>query len=306
MSNTSIPNVSQQLLLKYDSNFNKQLDKMNALNNEISTKNKMIYTNYDDEAKKDIKTIIYSYLVWYLIILTVIIILKATNIIGWPFLIAISILIALVLFYRMYMKHFNMRMANLTKLAKETGDDFANNLESAYANAINSNGYTCPVECLPEESSTIIPSITDIEAKKRYLSNDSNRDVWLKGDIPNNTYTIDDENKTYKINNMYVTAYGYDKQPYIKPDNLQTYRTTIQELEDNRPQRQIIPISKKQATYYDCSFIGGENSESPLPYKNQYNYTTIPCEYYPGFREDARYICDNDPKTNSDANCTKV
>ena len=172
MSDTSVPNVSQQLLLKYDSNFNKQLDKMNALNNEISTKNKMIYTNFDSEAKKDIKTIIYSYLVWYLIILTVIIILKATNIIGWPFLIAISILIALSMFYRMYMKHFNKKMGNLTKMAKETGNDFANNLESAYANAINNNGYTCPTECLPEESPTIIPNLTDIEAKKRYLTFD--------------------------------------------------------------------------------------------------------------------------------------
>ena len=61
MSDTSVPNVSQQLLLKYDSNFNKQLDKMNALNNEISTKNNMIYTNYDAEARKDMKTIVYSY-----------------------------------------------------------------------------------------------------------------------------------------------------------------------------------------------------------------------------------------------------
>ena len=42
---------------------------MNALNNEISTKNNMIYTNYDAEARKDMKTIVYTYIVWYLIYL---------------------------------------------------------------------------------------------------------------------------------------------------------------------------------------------------------------------------------------------
>lgn len=306
MSDTSVPNVSQQLLLKYDSNFNKQLDKMNALNNEISTKNNMIYTSYNVEAQKDMKTIVYTYIVWYLILLTIIILLKVTNIAGWPFSIGIAILLALFMIYRMYTNHFNKRMANLRELSKETGDDFANNLESAYSNAIDNNGYTCPAECLPEESPTLVPSITAIDGEKRYLRTDSNRDVWLKGDVPNNTYTIDDENKSYKINNTYVTGYGYDKQPYYEPTDLNTYRTTIQELEDNKPQRQIIPISKNHATYYDCSFLGGEDEESPLPYKKSYNYTTIPCKYYPGFREDARYICDSDPKTNSSASCTKV
>ena len=126
-------------------------------------------------------------------------------------------------------------MANLRELSKETGDDFANNLESAYSNAIDNNGYTCPAECLPEESPTLVPSIIAIDGEKRYLRTDSNRDVWLKGDVPNNTYTIDDENKSYKINTTYVTGYGYDKQPYYEPTDLNTYRTTIQELEDNKP-----------------------------------------------------------------------
>ena len=306
MTDSSVPNVSQQLLLKYDSNFNKQLDKMNSLNNEISTKNKMIYSNLDAEANKDRKTIVYSYIVWYLIILTVIIILKMTNIAGWTLSIGLAVLIALFMIYRMYIKHFNNKSVNLAKITAETSNDFANNLEKAYSDAINNNGYTCPSECLTEESESHQPTLSEIQGRKRYLSTDSNRDVWLRGDIPNNTYTIDDENKTYKINNIYVTGYGYDKQPYHKPNNLQTYRTTIQELENNKPQRQIIPISKNYATYYDCSFIAGENSESPLPYKKSYDYTTIPCKYYPGFREDARYICDSDPKTNSSASCTKV
>ena len=34
---------------------------MNALNNEISTKNNMIYTSYNAEAQKDMKTIVYTY-----------------------------------------------------------------------------------------------------------------------------------------------------------------------------------------------------------------------------------------------------
>jgi len=71
-------------------------------------------------------------------------------------------------------------------------------------------------------------------------------------------------------------------------------------LEQNRPQRQITPISKNYATYYDCSFIGGEDKNGALPSKTSYTKTTIPCNYYPGFREDARYICD------SDMNCSQV
>ena len=68
---------------------------------------------------------------------------------------------------------------------------------------------------------------------------------------------------------------------------------------------QIPAISKKEATYYDCEFIGGTN-KGKIPYKTKYNKTTIPCKYYPGFIEKGRYLCSDDPNTNSSVNCTKL
>ena len=100
-------------------------------------------------------------------LLTVIILLKATNIAGWPFY-WISCF-DLFMIYRMYTNHFNKRMANLRELSKETGDDFANNLESAYSNAIDNNGYTCPAECLPEESPTLVQVLQQLMVKKDIL-----------------------------------------------------------------------------------------------------------------------------------------
>ena len=294
----SIPPVSKQLLLKYDSQFNKQLDRMNNLNNEITTKTRMINFNDQMTDQKDKKTIILTNVIWYLVILTVLLFLYLIGSVQLPLFIGMAVVIALIFVFRTYFTHFYRTDVDLRSISQETAQDFINNLESN-----STDNYTCPTDCVmetQESTSTDTKSSDSITGEVRFLQTDSNRNVWLKGDLPNNTYTIDDENKTYRINGNYVTGFGYDKQPYKTPNDLPVYRKTVAELEQNRPQRQITPISKNYATYYDCSFIGGEDKNGALPSKTSYTKTTIPCNYYPGFREDARYICD------SDMNCSQV
>ena len=74
----------------------------------------------------------------------------------------------------------------------------------------------------------------------------------------------------------------------------------------------VVPTSffcnfrKKYATYYNCKFLGGTGSEQKVPYKSSYDYTTIPCDNYPGFVETKRMICPSDPKTNGTNQCKVV
>lgn len=308
------PSVSQDLLLKYDSKFNKTLNKMNNMNNEITTKNKMIHQIHNADMMKHRKTQTLLLVLAGLAIITVLLVLYLTKVIPGLFFIIASILVIVFLFMRGYFKYYANAVVDFTSQTASTAQDFIDNIDSAMAEAASSS-YSCPATCSNVETSESTTSETDlnyvnIEARPTYLRTDSNRNVWLKGDLPNSTYTINDNKKTYRIDGTYVTGFGYDKQVYQSPSNLQSFRTTLSELEKNRPQRKIIPIDKKQGTYYNCSFIGSEyHSEmnpNKVPYKTRYKYTTIPCSYYPGFKEDDRLICNSDPRSNSDAQCKKI
>jgi len=111
----SIPPVSKQLLLKYDSQFNKQLDRMNNLNNEITTKTRMINFNDQMTDQKDKKTIILTNVIWYLVILTVLLFLYLIGSVQLPLFIGMAVVIALIFVFRTYFTHFYRTDVDLSK-----------------------------------------------------------------------------------------------------------------------------------------------------------------------------------------------
>ena len=73
----------------------------------------------------------------------------------------------------------------------------------------------------------MVPKNRQTVARPRYIREDSQRDVWLKGDLPSSTYTINDKNKRYRIDGEYIRGFGYDKNLYISPGGIKNYRSTI-------------------------------------------------------------------------------
>lgn len=70
-----------------------------------------------------------------------------------------------------------------------------------------------------------------------------------------------------------------------QPEATWNMRTTEEEKKYNSPQPWYSSISKP--TQYRCVWAGSEDGLLPNQPKNM--ETTIPCKYYPGYREDGRY-----------------
>ena len=303
MSNLT-PN--QNLLLEYDKLFNETNDNYNKKNRELEIKTKLYQINQKSNLEKAKMIKVLQYIFGFLVLSAIALFLHLSGFVGLIGLIIVICIIAIVLIVLYHKNNVNTIENRINKLSEEAGSDMWKTFEEGYLSLFGIGGYTCSEYC-PSESteeasfSPIIPKISP-----RYLKTDSNRNIWLKGDLPSTTYTADDEGKRFRIDGEYVRGYGYDKKIYKSPSNLTPLRNTIKKLEENREQKKIIPISRNFATYYKCNFVGGEDDKSPIPFKTTYDYSIIPCDNYPGFVETNRYICEKDPLKYDEPNCSEV
>ena len=298
-------NPSEKLLSMYDTKFNNSYKIMNEQKREIMTKNKLIFENKKKMINSSNKIFLLILLGSFLTLFCIYSAFYSFNIFPLSVLFVFS-LITFLVFVIIIIKRFVFNTnRQLNKYNIETALELDNSVGQQYNNTVYNK--SCPSQCTQQTEETDDVTMQHIvtKAPPRYLRTDSQRDVWIKGDLPNSTYTIADKNKRYRIDGELITGYNYDKEVYISPE-VNVYRETEEELNENRPQRLYNPIDKKYATYYDCKFIGGDKNKSPIPFKESYKHTTIPCNYYPGFTETNRYICSSDPKKNPSALCQKI
>ena len=303
MSNLT-PN--QNLLLEYDRLFNETNTKYNKKNRELKTKNKLLEINQKSNLAKMETIKILQYIFGFLLLTAVVVWMHLSGFISLTGMIVVICVIAIVLFVMYYKNNKNTIEDRINKSSSEAGDDLWKTFEEGYLSLFGIGGYSCSEYCPSnsEEEGSFSPIIP--KAKPRFLRTDSQRDVWLKGNLPSTTYTADDEGKRFRIDGELVKGFGYDKNLYNSPSNVPTLRNTVQELEDNREQKEIIPISKNYATYYNCQFVGGNDSSSKVPFKSNYKYTTIPCDNYPGFIQTNKFICKKDPVKYGESECDEV
>lgn len=303
MSNLT-PN--QNLLLEYDKIFDKTNAMFNQKNKEINTKTKLVEMNNLSNLQKTKTLKVLQYIFGYLVLSFVIVWFYHSKFISLTSMIIILVVLAGVLFSSYYINNVENTVSKISQQSAEAGEDMWKTFEESYLSLFGIGGYSCQEYCIPETSEEEVTMQPIIQrAKPRYIRQDSQRDVWLKGDLPTTTYTIDDKDKMYRIDGEYVKGLGYDSDPYLSPSDVSTFRNTTEELEGNKNQRTFIPLNKNYATYYNCKFLGGEDS-SKVPYKYNYQYTTIPCHNYPGFVETEKYICKKDPKQYGVSNCTQI
>lgn len=280
---TDLNNVTNDLLLKYDENFNKLYDKRNVLNTGVMNKEELIFQNLMDSDYKD--KIIQS-----LKVLVVILILFAGLVIGFslkkielkPFLV-LTLILFLIYMFILYYYIYHKPKVDLALISYRTGKKMQEWSQSTIVQ--NTPKYQCPVNCPPNEVSGM-SGLTD--GIKPYpspiLNKQSSENVWLYGDKSMNLYNGSLE----------------------KPGNLSYTRV---DLETIRPQPFFGGINERGATYYSCVWDGPEGSTGIPMTSKQKLFTTIPCKEMEGYKQEGRYICSGDPTLygpENTANCSRV
>jgi hypothetical protein len=227
----------------YLSDFNENTEKIDQLNNVISTKNKIIQINYYEQTKKDRIIYIMKKVILFLVLMTIPIIFMAMGyisiVIGIIFIIVCAIITFIVVFFQMK-NNQDGDVINIINKTKDTAKDFAR---------------TVIKDIFPKSFIKSCPSKTKpgVQVEFNYNSGneillDNSQNVWEEGDIP----TIGATKQGY-------LALGEEAEPmpYYGGDS--------------------------QTPKYTCKWTDDPSKMTNMNRGLEFT-TTIPCEYYPGYK----------------------
>ena len=225
-------------------NFNENTEKIDQLNNVISTKNKIIQINYYEQTKKDRIIFIMTKIILYLFLMIIPVILVAMNylsvLFGIIFIIVCAIITVVVVFFQMK-KNEDIDAINVMNKTKETAKDFARTVvRNIFPKSFIKS---CPSKENPSRTVSF-----NYESGNE-VSLDNSQNVWEEGDIP----TI-----------------GATKQGYL----------ALGEEAEPMPYYGGDPTTPS----YTCEWTGDPAKRTDMNNKNIQFQTTIPCEYYPGYK----------------------
>jgi hypothetical protein len=225
-------------------NFNENTEKIDQLNNVISTKNKIIQINYYEQTKKDRIIFIMTKIILYLFLMIVPVILMAMNYLsvlyGIIFIIVCAIITVVVVFFQMK-KNQDIDAINVMNKTKETAKDFARTVvRNIFPRSFIKS---CPSKENPSRTVSF-----NYESGNE-VSLDNSQNMWEEGDIP----TIGATKQGY-------LALGEEAEPmpYYGGD--------------------------KSTPKYTCEWTGDPAKRTNMNNPNIKFETTIPCEYYPGYK----------------------
>jgi heme/copper-type cytochrome/quinol oxidase subunit 4 len=227
----------------YLSDFNENTEKIDQLNNVISTKNKIIQINEYEQSKKDRIIYIMKKIILFLVLMIIPIIFMAMDylsiITGIIFIIVCAIITVVVVFFQMK-NNEDGDIINIINKTKNTAKDFAR---------------TVIKDIFPKSFIKSCPSKTNPNIQVEYSYNsgnevllDNSQNVWEEGDIP----TIGATKKGY-------LALGKEAEPmpYYGGD--------------------------PQTPKYKCKWTDDPSKMTNMNRGLEFE-TTIPCEYYPGYK----------------------
>jgi len=245
-------NLNDKVLLNnnkiFISEFNENVEKINKLNNVISTKNKIIQINEYEQTKKDRIIIILKKIILFIVLMFLPVIAIAMNFIsilsGIIFIFICGIITFIVVFFQMKNNQDDdlVNILNKTKLtAKEFAIPIIKNMlpENLIKNCPSKNNPSKTVEYKYNEGNEL------------WLDNSEN--VWKDGDIPSIGATRDG-----------YLALGEEAEPmpYYGGDP-QTPQYTCEWKDDPAKMTNMNRRGASPGTRFT---------------------TTIPCEYYPGYK----------------------
>jgi len=226
------------------SDFNENTEKIDQLNNVISTKNKIIQINYYEQTKKDRIIFIMTKIILFLFLMIFPVILMGMNYLpvlyGIIFIIVCAIITVVVVFFEMK-KNQDIDAINVMNKTKETAKDFARTVvQNIFPKSIIKS---CPSKENPGRTVSF-----NYESGNE-VSLDNSQNMWEEGDIP----TI-----------------GATKQGYL----------ALGEEAEPMPYYGGDPTTPT----YKCEWTGDPAKRTDMNHSGIQFETTIPCEYYPGYK----------------------
>lgn len=241
----------------YNIDFSENVEKIDQLNNVISTKNKIIKINEYEQTKKDRIIYIMKKVILFLILMIIPVILMATGylsfVIGIIFILVCAIITVIVVFFQMKNNEDN-DLVNIANKTRNTAKDFAK---------------TVVKNIFPKDFIKSCPSKENPKVTVQYDYNtgnevwlDNSQNVWKDGDIPENILSDDSAPNNANKEEYLALSKKNEPSPYYGGDAL-TPEYTCEWTSD-------------PAKMTDMS-IGTMNRGTRFT-------STIPCEYYPGYK----------------------
>jgi uncharacterized protein YdcH (DUF465 family) len=261
--------VTNNLLYSYDNQFNKLYNVQNSLDDTITNKDTLLNIENESLQQKDIYIKVLTDGIIFSLFILLLVYLYTIRIINIKLLI-LAIIIYIIL-YIIYFKFIFMRRINIGNKAYEKSFNLTNTINQEIKNTL-ANLIPPSTVCLPEEESNIPSYDQAVSTNNNILKINNPENVWQYGSIPEAGFTTV---KYYK--DLY-------KAPYNK---LPIDRYTPKELKENQPQPWFNDIAPEDITYYNCVWNGPKNDTVN---KATNITTTIPCSYFPNYKEVSKYI----------------
>ena len=272
---TSINDVTNELLLKYDEKFNKSYDKRLFINSTIMNKEELINKENEEIVNKDVTIAILQYTALFLLILGALFIayglrkLYLKKFLGITF--VLFIIYLLIINFRVY---YIVTPDNVKKNLSKLTVQMASYIDESIS---KNNPYKCPVNCSTNSSNNGNSNPTILGYSQPTLNVDSQLDVWQYGDITTDLYT------TSKLTGS--KFYSNYKLP--------NFNATIEEETANMP-KPFFDSTFPSSTFYKCQWLGGDNTQA-MPTNETNTYSSIPCNYRQNYSEVGKYICNRNP-----------
>lgn len=227
----------------FDSDFSENIEKIDQLNNVISTKNKIIQINEYEKSKKERIIYIMQKIILFIILMIVPVIFMTMGylsiVIGIVFILVCAIITVIVVFFQMKNNQDN-DVVNIMNKTKNTAKDFTK---------------TVIKDIFPKSFIKSCPSKINPKVNVEYNYNtgnevwlDNSENQWLDGDIP---------------------SIGATKQGYL----------ALGDKAEPSPYYGGDPKTPQ----YTCEWTDDPAKRTDLNRETKFT-TTIPCEYYPGYK----------------------
>jgi len=277
--NDTLNNITNELLLKYDDNFNTLYNKRIFLNSSIMNKEELINKINDEIYIKEITIVKLYYLIILVILYSILFIGYGMKKIKIKALLGLYIILLLIyLFIINYAIYYLLDIAGIEKSYSKLKVKMSEYIDNKIAQGDN---YKCPADCPPNETQSAGDTLYGSQ-QTTTLKTDPQLDVWQYGDIPVDVWTSNS-----KQANM-----------FYKNVNIPNYNATPQEELANEP-KPFFGTNFPRSTYYKCQWNGGQQNNVSMPGIETNEYSSIPCSYRPNFTENAKYICKENPNTST-------
>jgi hypothetical protein len=270
----TLNNVTNDLILKYDENFNELYDKKLNIDSSIMNKEEIIIKINDEITNKNNMITILQYTNFAIILFGILLIFYGIGRISFNSLllytVSLIIIYSIVIIFTIYI---HVTSQNVLKNINGVKVNMKDYIDNVIAKTLD---YKCPATCSinkPYNSKTILGYAQPT------LRTDSQLDVWKYGDIPTDLYT---------------TPKNPASDFYKNHKDIPNYTTTSDEISKNRP-KPLFGTTSPSSTYYECKWNGDKTNNGDLPNVENKRYSSIPCSYRPNFTEVSRYICTQNP-----------